>query len=265
MRPNEHPYRELFEGHAAGHYTLPEELTANERAYVTIYNRPYPEPPRSLFEVQVKFAEDVVAAVHDGTELPDLGAIDAARTAERQHEDACEVHQLILDTARRRFDRAVSGAALRVITDHLAPAHDETWEAFRAAYKALREYGETEHRRLLTAPAKVRKAADAVDMLTARYEAIRAARQMYINRRLLASAEDPRGKYLHMRNYHALHPSRMVMARPDWDGLDTRRYLMWMADHGGELWMPTPDQQAKAAAEESGLAQPARVPAHLRA
>jgi hypothetical protein len=40
------------------------------------------------------------------------------------------------------------------------------------------------------------------------------------------------------------------MARPAWQGLSARHYLDWMAEHGGQLWMPTPDEQRQALLDE---------------
>ncbi|WP_436785784.1 hypothetical protein [Yinghuangia sp. YIM S10712] len=239
------PYPALFYGHDAGAYTLPAELLHARETFRKVEAMPYPKPPRNAEETIHDFAAATVEALHHGTELPDPAMIEDARTAERAYQDAFDAMRICFDRAASRVRAAADH--LDIIVNHLAPALDETWQTFQDAYVILRGYGETEHRRLLNAPAKVRKAADTVDRAVERYRLVRAGRDALP----LRCSDDPQNKYASIRNFHTLHPTRLLTARTAWHDLDTRRYLAWMADHGGEIWMPTPDQQAQAVRDEA--------------
>lgn len=249
------PFPELFRGHDAGAYTLPAELLAARDTFVKVAAMPFPTPPRNAWETVQDVAVATVDAVHHGTQLPDPAQIEAARAAERVHQDVLDMMDLCMRTAAGRVTTALH--VDEVILDHLAPAHDETWQTFKDAHRVLVEHGETEHRRLLTAPTKVRKAADTVDQAVERYILVRAGRSALTTR--MPCPDDPAGKYAAVRNYHEMHPTRMAMVRTAWHGLDSRRFLAWMADHGGQLWMPTTAQQAQAVQDEAHVASP-RLP-----
>lgn len=249
------PFPELFRGHDAGAYTLPPELLHARETFHKVEAIPFPAPPRNAWETIQDVAVATVDAVHHGTQLPDPAQIEAARAAERVHQDVLDMMDLCLRTAAGRVTTALH--IDEVILDHLAPAHDQTWQTFQDAHRVLVEYGETTPRRLLNAPAKVRKAADAVDQAVERYTVVRAGRAAIATR--MPCPEDPTGKYAAIRNFHAVHPTRMVMVRPAWSGYDTRMFLAWMADHGGQLWCPTAEQQAQAVKDEADVASP-RLP-----
>lgn len=249
------PCPKLYDGHDAGHYTLPDDVLKARETYQKIAAMPYPKPPRNSWETVNDVALATVDAVHAGTKLPDVQLIEQARQAERVYTDALDMMGACQDNAAQRARAALGEHAIAIITDHLRPAHDETWQAFQDAHQILNEYGEHQHRRLLSAPAKVRKAADTCDLMAERYAVITAARGELWTSRNIRCADDPTGKYTAIRNYHELHPTRMAMARPGWHGLDTRRFLMWMADRGGQLWMPTPDEQTQAVQAEVHLGQ----------
>jgi len=92
-----------------------------------------------------------------------------------------------------------------------------------------------------------------------RYHALAVARLELWTSRGIRCEDDQRGNYTLLRNYHELHQTTLVTARHAWAGLDTRDYLFWMVDHGGDLWMPTPDEQteaARAGAQARGLRLP---------
>lgn len=252
------PYPALFAGHDAGAHTLPADLLHARDTYLKVEALPYPQPPRNAWETVGDFAAALVEAVHHGTELPDPAMIEAARTAERVYQDALDAADMALNLAANRVRNAVNIAD--IITSHLAPAHDETWQTVKDAHRTLAEHGETEHKRLLTAPSKVRKAADTLDRAVERYTLVRGGYAAFN----LRCPEDPTGKYSSVRNFHTLFPVRLAMGRPPWHGLDTRQYLVWMAEHGGQLWMPTLDQQAEAVEAEAHIGNPRRLPAAAR-
>ncbi|KOG58429.1 hypothetical protein ADK77_44155 [Streptomyces antibioticus] len=249
------PCPSLYAGYDAGHYTLPDDVVAARKTYRRLEAMPYPKPPRNAWETIADVATETVDALHNGTKLPDVQRIEQARQAERVYQDALDLMETCYGIAVQRARSALSEQALTVITDHLRPAHDETWQAYQDAWRTLREYGEHEPRRLLSAPSKVRKASDTCDLMADRYEAIR---QGYGDLRIrcgMKCPDDPNGKYTSLRNYHELHPSRLAMSRPGWQGLTTRHYLDYMAQHGGQLWLPTPDEQAEAVKAEAHIGQ----------
>jgi hypothetical protein len=219
---------------------------------------PYPQPPKNAFEVIVDVATETVDAVHNGTKLPDVKRVEKAREAQRVYEDALSLMEYCLDTAVQRGTNTLAENAMAILADHLRPAHDETWQAYKDAWRTLHEYGEHEPRRLLSAPHEVRAASDTCDRMVDRYFAIRNARMDLWISRGIRCADDPNGKYTFLRNYHELHPIRLANAKPGWHGLSGRHYLDWMVVHGGQLWLPTPDEQAQAVADEAHIGNPHR-------
>lgn len=250
------PCPQLYAGYDAGHYTLPADVIKARDTYRGVAAVPWPQPPRNAWETVQDVAAATVDAIHNGSKLPDVDLIEQARQAERRYQDALDMLGGCLDLAAQRARATLRDQALAVITEHLRPAHDETWQAFKDAHRVLNEYGEHEHRRLLSAPSKVRKAADTCDLMAERYDAIQRARGDLWTSLNIRCPEDPRGKYTAIRNFHALHPSRLASTRTAWHDLGTRRFLMWMADHEGQLWMPTPDEQAEAVKAETHIGQP---------
>ncbi|MBZ9638011.1 hypothetical protein [Streptomyces sp. PSKA30] len=249
------PCPALYDGYDAGHYTLPDDVVKARDTYRGIEAMPWPKPPRNAWETVQDVATATVDAIHNGTKLPDVQAIEQARQAERIYQDALDMMGACLDLAAQRARTTLGDNALPIITSHLRPAHDQTWQTYQDAHRTLQEYGEHEPRRLLSAPAKVRKASDTCDQMAERYTAIREA---YTDLRIrcgLQCADDPTGKYTAVRNHHELHPTRWANARTPWHGLTTRHYLDWMTDHGGQLWLPTPDEQTEAVKAEAHIGQ----------
>lgn len=239
------PCPDLFDGYDSGAYTLPDELVKLRDTFLKVQARPYPEPPKNSWDVIAGLAVETVNAVHNGTALPDPSQIEAARKAERIHQDIIDMMGACIDLAATRLRSSIRDHGMDLITGHLKPAHDTTWSEFKGAWRTLQEYGKTEPRHLLAAPAKVRKASDTCDQLAARYGAIHTARGV-LARLGFSCPDDPNGKYAAIRNYHELSPSRMAMSRPPWHGLSTRQFLGWHAANGGQLWLPTPDEQKRA-------------------
>ncbi|MFE4701078.1 hypothetical protein ACFRIC_28865 [Streptomyces sp. NPDC056738] len=252
------PCLKLYAGHDAGHYTLPDDVLKARDTYRGIEALPYPQPPRNSWETVSDTAEAIVDAVHAGKPVPDLDVIEKARAAERIYQDALDIMGQCQDMAKARTLATLREHALPTLTAHLRPALDETWKTYQDAYRTLIEHGETEPKRLLAAPAKVRKASDTCDLMAARYEAIAAARtDLWLSVRIRCEA-DPTGKYTFIRNYHTLHTTRWANVRTPWHGLSTRHFLDYMAAHSGQLWLPTPDEQAKAVEAEADLGNPVR-------
>lgn len=247
----------IFEGYDAGHYTLPDELVKLRDTFLKVQAQPYPEPPQNAWAVIERLATEVVDAVHNGTELPEPAQIEEARKAERIHQDVVDLIGSCTDLASQRVRAALHTHGMTLITDHLKPAHDKLWADYKAAWRTLQEYGKTEPRHLLAAPQKVRKASDTCDLLAERYTAIHSARTA-LSILGFRCTDDPNGKYAAIRNYHQLAPSRLAMSRPPWHGLATRHYLGWMVENGGELWLPTPDEQRQAVIDEAPDNSPLR-------
>ncbi|HET9383109.1 MAG TPA: hypothetical protein VFP69_20085 [Streptomyces sp.] len=252
------PCPQLYTGHDNGHYTLPDDVVKARDTHVAAAAMPWPEPPRNAWQTVQDVAVATADALHDGTKLPDVAAIEQARQAERIYQDALDMMGAVLETTSSRVKSALRTHAPAILTACLRPALDETWTAYKDAHAVLIQHGQTEPRHLLDAPAKVHKASDTCDQLAARYEAIAAARgEMWLQLGIRCDA-DPTGKYTLLRNHHALHPTRWANARTPWHGLSTRQYLNWMAQHGGQLWMPTPQEQSKAVDDEAEVGNPMR-------
>lgn len=239
------PQPPIFEGYDAGAYTLPDAVVKARETHRKVHAQPYPQPPEQAGLVIERLIDEVVDALHNGTDLPDLTQIQAARIAEQTHQDAIDLVAGCEIRAAERARRALHAHGMAIITDHLKPAHAETWTGFKAAWRTLQEYGQTEPRHLLAAPPKVRKASDTCDQLAERYTRITAARTA-LTTLGFNCPDDPRGKYAQIRNYHQLSPSRMAIGRPPWIGLSVRHFLGWHTENAGDLWMPTPDEQKAA-------------------
>lgn len=253
------PLPALYQGYDAGHYTLPDDVVKARETYRGVEAMPWPKPPRNAWETIQDVTVATVDAVHNGTKLPDLDLIEQARAAERRYQDAVDLADGCLTLAAQRARQTLREQSMAIITEHLRPALAQTWQAYKDAHRTLTEHGETEPRRLLSAPAKVRKASDTCDLMADRYEAIAYARTQMHTVLGVTCPDDPRGKYTMLRNYHQLFPVRLATGNPPWSGLSTRHYLDWMAQHGGELWMPTPDEQAQAVQAEAHIGQPHRA------
>ena len=250
------PCPNLFAGRDAGHYTLPGDVLKARDTHAKAVAMPYPKPPRNSWETVGDIAQATADALRDGTKLPDVNAIEQARQAERIYQDALDMMNEVLSITGKRVRTALTAHSLPTITDHLRPALDETWTTYKDAYRTLVEYGQTDKRLLLSAPAKVRKASDTCDLMAERYEAIARARADLWITLGVRCEDDPNGKYTHIRNYHQLHQTRWANARTAWHGLTTRQFLDYMAAHAGQLWMPTPDEQAQAVEAEAHIGNP---------
>ncbi|MER5468036.1 hypothetical protein [Streptomyces sp. NPDC002685] len=250
------PCPNLYAGHDAGHYTLPDDVLKARDTHQAAAALPFPKPPRNSWETVGEVAQATADALRDGTKLPDLDQIEQARKAERIYQDALDMSDQVLTITRQRVDAALRTHSLPLLTAHLRPALDETWKTYRDAYRTLVEHGQTEPRHLLAAPAKVRKASDTCDLMAARYEAIALARGDMARSLHIRCEADPSGKYMLIRNYHELHVTRWVNARTPWHGMSTRRFLDYMASHAGQIWLPTPDEQAQAVDAEAELGNP---------
>jgi hypothetical protein len=242
------PCPDLFHGQAQGAYTLPDELLKLRDVHAELLAEPWPVPPRSSWQITGELATATVDALYAGQPLPDPAQIEQARAQERIREDTIELLALAQEIAARRVQGCIRERALDIITGHLAPALDKTWQAIQDACATLAKHGDNEPRRLLSAPAKVRKASDDLDQLAETYGTIRAGRQALwaIG---IRCPEDPGDRYATLRNRDELAPSRMAMARVPWHGLTTRQTLIMWAERGAQPWMPTPDEQARAVAE----------------
>ncbi|MBN6051313.1 hypothetical protein JYK22_05155, partial [Nonomuraea sp. RK-328] len=242
------PCPALFHGAANGAYTLPDELLKLRDVHADILAEPWPVPPRSSWQLTQELAVATVDALYTGQPLPDPAQIEHARAQERIREDTIELLGLAQEIAARRVSAYIREHAHHIITGHLAPALDKTWAAIRDAVTTMNKHGDTEPRRLLAAPAKVRKASDDLDQLAETYLTIRAGRAALWNAGIRCP-EDPSERYAHLRNHDQLHPSRMAMSRPPWHNLNTRQTLIYFAEHNADVWMPTPDEQARVVAE----------------
>ncbi|MFC4535685.1 hypothetical protein [Sphaerisporangium dianthi] len=242
------PAPALFDGHARGAYTLPDELLKLRDVHTKLTNEPWPVPPQSSWELTGQLATATVDALYAGAPLPDPADIERARAAERVRADTIELLGMALEIAARRVSSCIREQSEQIITGHLAPALDATWQGIREAVGVLHQHGEDEPRRLLSAPAKVRKASDQLDQLAETYTVIRAGRQAMWSMGIRC-IEDPGDRYATLANFDDLHRTRMAMSRTPWHGMSLRQTLIYFVDHAAQPWMPTPEQQAAKVAE----------------
>ncbi|MFE2868773.1 hypothetical protein [Embleya sp. NPDC059259] len=245
------PCPNLFAGHDAGLYRLPDHITDPRRAHAALADpraaaEPDMPPPDRLAET---LALETIDALSAGRDRPDTTAVDRARTAWQQHDDDLDVIRRAREQVADIVTSRIRGDAERLILDTLAPAHDQAVNDFAGAWATLLGHGQTNPAQLISAPARIRKAAARVDQATDTYRAMWSVRHD-LDAIGIRCADDPHGQYAAIRNPRDLVGPHAPLGRAPWRNLDTRAFLAWMTEHDGRLWMPTIDEQAQAAQAE---------------
>lgn len=232
----------LFTGHSTGAYTLPDELVdAERRARALLERLRRPGRDRQSDPTREQYLADLYAAIDAGEELPDPIVLRQASEHDRALD---ELHTLLVgevELAEMRVVATTQRHAETILVRHLRPALEETVDATRKAATTLGGVLPS-HDAIVSGPEAHRKAWLALEALSARYRAIRAAQQIVAD-----VTEGPRYQspaMLHsFRNLQAIWPNYSnPQASKPWPTTD-RGFMMWLATSGIEPWLPTPAEQ----------------------
>lgn len=235
-------YTTLFDAHDGGHYDLPPEVIAARTAYDRLAALVVPEAT-DPHVVRGDLTIATVEAFLDGADtLPDCAGIDEARRAAQVTADERDVYRDALEILNGRVVGSVDPTV--VLTNYLAPAHDETVTELREAW-ALVDAHAARGGNPYAMPKATAAAAMSVDALILRYEAIRRARA---NVTIGFDPEvDVENEFALISNPEELwtkpRHNNLTGSRSPWAGLDTAARLRYWFAHGGKPWLPTHAQQ----------------------
>jgi len=237
-------YTRLFPAYDGGHFDLPPEVITARAAYDRLDALPVPAPADYWEVRQDLIAATMEAALSGADHLPDCTGIDDARRAAQVHTDTHDVRRETLDTLKARILGSVNPAD--VLTKHLAPAHDETVRELRNAWQLVDAHyakGGSPY----AMPKATATAAQSVDGLIVRYEAIRFARGDLTIRCHYQPEVDIDDEFAMISNPEQLwtkpRHNNITNSRPPWAGMGTTERLRYLLGQGGTLWLPTPAQQ----------------------
>lgn len=237
-------YTRLFPGFDAGHFDLPTEVLTTRTAYDRLTALPVPATPDPS-DTRRDLTDATVDAFLTGAEhLPDCSGIDGARRAQQTTTDMLDVRSDALEVLRAKVLTSVNPA--EVLTKHLAPAHDETITELRNAWQLV-DVHYAKGGSPYAMPKATATAAQSVDGLIVRYEAIRFARADLAIRCRYQPEVDVDGEFAMISNPEQLwtkpRHNNITNARPPWAGMGTTERLRYLLGQGGALWLPTPAEQ----------------------
>jgi len=243
-------YTRLFPGHDGGHFDLPPEVITARAAYDRLTALPVPATP-DPWDIRRDLADATVEAFLTGAEhLPDCSGIDDARRAQQTTTDMLDVRSDALEVLKARVLSSVNPA--EVLTKHLAPAHDETVRELRNAW-AMVDAHYAKGGSPYAMPKATATAAQSVDGLITRYEAIRFARADLAIRLHYQPTLDVDGQFSVISNPEQLwtkpRHNNITSSKPPWAGMGTTERLRYLLANGGLLWLPEPSQQDSRFAE----------------
>ncbi len=237
-------YTRLFPAYDGGHFDLPPEVITARTAYDRLDALPVPAPADYWEVRQDLITATMEAALSGADHLPDCTGIDDARRAAQVHTDTHDVRRETLDALKARVLSSVNPA--EVLTKYLAPAHDETVRELRNAWQLVDAHY-TKGGSPYAMPKATATAAQSVDGLIVRYEAIRFARGDLAIRCHYQPEVDVDGEFAMISNPEQLwtkpQHNNIRSARPPWAGMGTTERLRYLLGQGGTLWLPTPQEQ----------------------
>jgi len=237
-------YTRLFPAFDGGHFDLPPEVITARAAYDRLTALPVPATP-DPWDIRRDLTDATVEAFLTGAEhLPDCSGIDDARRAQQTTTDMLDVRRETLDALKARILGSVNPA--EVLTKYLAPAHDETVRELRNAW-ALVDAHYAKGGSPYAMPKTTATAAQSVDGLITRYEAIRSARGDLAIRCHYQPEVDVDGEFAMISNPEELwtrpRHRNITGGRAPWAGMGTTERLRYLLGQGGTLWLPTPAEQ----------------------
>jgi hypothetical protein len=233
-------FRPLFDGAAAGHYSLPGDLVDELDLVRRLEARQADREPPAAPDARQALADAILAAVRADKPLPSAAGYLKALDADHAVQERAAVYAEVLEARTAALETRLVASAVEIIRDHLAPALAEVLREARLPAEALQPFG-TDPANLIHAPADVRAAFGVLTDLAARYSAIRAARSVF--RRELTPSHDAAGIFGELRNLPDVHPDYRSQEAPKPWPADAVGRLVWLVTSAAEPWCPTPEEQ----------------------
>ncbi len=238
------PAARLFDGEAAGHYTLPTDLLDLKQAFARLAQAP---PPVHVSEVEQtqRLVADTLTAAKANEVLPGAEQVLAARRAAESAGVLARARDVALERLAGEVSTTVFDLGDVLITEHLRPALHAVLHELRGTLELTEPYGDSAAA-MLRAPDKVRKAWLGIDAHVTRYEIIRAGRDALAQVGYRPD-HDNDNEFLRVRNLNDFWPrhKRYGMAAgagAPWP-TQARQQVVWFIQHGAQLWLPTAAEQ----------------------
>ena len=228
----------LFAPCERGEYSLPANLLAMREGIARLDAEPRPVIVTDLDE-RARLIEDTLTAAVDGGPLPDTAAIQSARARAIEANDRHDIITHATLGLTSRLGSEIAAAGDEIITSHLRPALEALIAEMTATLAITGEYND-EPASALTASTKVRTAFAALPGLRAGFDMLGSARRV-IETCGYRPVKDVDNEFGQIRNVNELRTPglRQHGAKPPW----AEGGVSWLIRNGGQLWMPTADEQ----------------------
>jgi hypothetical protein len=228
----------LFDGHAAGHWQLPDDLTAARGGILRLDDEQLVVVVPDAGRAEADHLEALVASAKTADkDLPDSRGLTTTDTEAAYATRRKRLLALAVELADSQLGTLATDNADSLITGPLSAAVAEVMTAVAKGSKQLPDDPTPE--RLLREPEAIRRAWFAVEDATARYDAIRRAAAG-----LRRNGEQPKwdtlGNFAELHNYHEVTKGlHLIVGGPrPWPDTTTGR-LLWYARNNGKVWLPT--------------------------
>ena len=208
-------HRAIYDGHDAGHYSLPDEVTLARSGFLSVieadrrsrgHAAPYDER-----EIERRALDAVFAAAEAGEPIfdpdtPPGWTVELLRSKEEQAQREAESRVLrqAAELAADRLETTLVDMADLTITEHLRPALTEIETAVLTLMPKAAVIPWDQPERVISMGEAQRRVWDDVTRLSVRYRALRAAQEALW--RLTETADRGMWRFLEMRNMHAVWP-----------------------------------------------------------
>ncbi len=238
----------VLEGHAAGHYTLPERFLKALRVYQTVdryhldaAHAARDRMPQAMAELRAR----IVAAAEADAPVPGNEIVQPVLDAEeerRRHEVLSRELRSLAEDLENSLEGVWNGTAEETIR-LLGAALRETLAEVRKVAPALEGLDLSVSDAFLSAPDKQRDAYVRLRALDRRYDAIRGARRHLP----VQAAHDSDNVFGEIENVRELYGDRWT-GRGYWQPWPQERLarLIWLSRPEVRTWMPTPAEQDRA-------------------
>ena len=259
----------VIEHQRVGGYDLPGDVLEAHSAYQRAQAIPVPERPALRHpDTAATALVDQLASGQDVDLLATAGDITAAQDEARRVDVAQQLYALVVERVGERTSMVAIGAADRIITEHLRPAHTQVLDD--AHGHAAKLGGASLDGPGWDAPAKVRTARRELAELADRLRAIRTARLDVITLAEQTPEHDTGHNFALLRRPQALapglSPGPRMLPRLDVPA-DPVSMLVWLVTvaEPAEPWLPSTAEQDAAWFDVFGQAQQARRAAAVSA
>lgn len=257
MRLRDDAFPALMAGWRAGHFELPADVEEAQRACDRL-DAAFESAETKAQVTTGDVIESMVAAALAGEAIPDASQLVADRRAAEISQETVELVGEARGRAERMVRRAVAGKSTTIIKDFLRPTLKDTLAQATQHSKSVAHLA-ADGVTMMSAPAAVQKSWAAMEQLSDRYRAIRAA---FEELRLksdpeVVGEEIPVGVgdaawFSEFANAGEVWPTFMrehfdhkYELSPPWPKTYPAR-LIWVVSSAAEAWLPLPAEQRQA-------------------